>query len=133
MSQENVEKMRAVFDAFNRGDLDAVVADFSADFEYVPTGALPDTDSVYRGPEEFKQFLHWLSDEFADARMEAHEFIDAGDDLVVSMTNRGRGRRSGVETSWDVWLVWTLRNGTAIRGQAFTSKAAALEAAGLSE
>jgi ketosteroid isomerase-like protein len=65
--------------------------------------------------------------------MEAREFIDAGDDLIVSMTNRGRGRRSGVETSWDVWLVWTVRDGTAIRGQAFMSKAEALEAAGLSE
>jgi ketosteroid isomerase-like protein len=133
MSQENIQKLRTAFDAFNRGDLDAVVAEFSADFEYFPTGGLPDADDVYRGPEEFKGFIRWLSDEFDDARMEAHDFIDAGDRVVVSMTNRGRGRRSGVETSWDVWLVWTIRDGQAIRGQAFMNKAEALEAAGLSE
>jgi hypothetical protein len=50
MSQENVEKMRAAFDAFNRGDLDAAVADFSAEFEYVPTGALPDATTSIGDP-----------------------------------------------------------------------------------
>jgi hypothetical protein len=38
-----------------------------------------------------------------------------------------------VETSWDIWQVWTVRDGKAIRGQGFTSEDKALEAAGLSE
>jgi ketosteroid isomerase-like protein len=132
MSQENVELMRQAFAAFNRGDLDAVVANFSATFEYRPTGGLPDAEDVYRGPEEFKRFLGWLSDEFDEPRMEADDFIDVDDFVVVSMTNRGRGKLSGVETSWHVWLVWTVRGGIAVRGEAFTSQAEALKAAGLS-
>jgi hypothetical protein len=52
----------------------------------------------------FKRFLDWLWDEFDDPRMEANEFIDAGDavsddgavvnQLVVSMTNRGRAKHA---------------------------------------
>jgi ketosteroid isomerase-like protein len=52
MSQENVDRMRAAFDAFNRGDLDGLVAGLAPDFEYVPSGGLPDTDDSYRGPDE---------------------------------------------------------------------------------
>ena len=33
MSQENVEIVRAAFDALNRGDMDAVLKDAAPDFE----------------------------------------------------------------------------------------------------
>ena len=36
MSQENVEIMRRAYAAFNRGDIDGMVADVAPDFEYVP-------------------------------------------------------------------------------------------------
>jgi ketosteroid isomerase-like protein len=133
MSQENVDMLRAGFDAFNRGDLEGFVADLAPDFEYIPSGRLPDTEDSYRGPDEFKRFIGWLPDQFDDARMEAHDFIDADDQVVVSMTNHGRGKASGVETAWKVWVVWTFRDGKAVRGLGFTSKEEALKAAGLSE
>ena len=60
MSQENVDKMGAAFDAFNRGDLDGVVTDFAPDFEYIPSGGLPDTDDSYFGTDGFKRFVRWL-------------------------------------------------------------------------
>jgi ketosteroid isomerase-like protein len=41
MSQENVEIARRAYEAFNRGDLDNLVADFAPTFEYVTTGAVP--------------------------------------------------------------------------------------------
>jgi ketosteroid isomerase-like protein len=132
MSQENVEMVRAAIDAFNRGDLEGFVADVSSDFEYIPSGRLPDAANAYHGPDEFKRFIGWLTEQFDDARLEVHEFIDADDQVVASVSNRGRGKASGIETSWNVWLVWTLRDGKAVRGQAFTSKREALEAAGLS-
>ncbi len=61
------------------------------------------------------------------------EVIEAGDQVMVGTTTRGRGKRSGAETSWDGWWVWTLRDGKAVRGEGFTSREKALEAAGLSE
>jgi ketosteroid isomerase-like protein len=53
--------------------------------------------------------------------------------VLASLTFRGRGKQSGVETNWSLWQLWTLRDGKAVRGQGFTNSAEALEAAGLRE
>ena len=133
MSQENVEIARRAYEAFNRGDLQAMVADLAPNFEYATTGTIPGMTGVYRGVEGILGFLEWIWSEFERPSMEVHELVDAGDQVMAAVTLRGRGKQSGVETSWDVWHVWTLEHGKVVHGQAFTSRADALEAAGLSE
>jgi ketosteroid isomerase-like protein len=133
MSEENVEMVRRSYEAFNRGDLEGMVADLGPRFEYVTTGAVPGTEHVYRGSEGFRRFVDALWGEFDDARVEVHELIEAGDKVLASITMRGRGKQSGVEVTWDIWQLWTAKDRKGVRGQAFTSKAEALEAAGLRE
>jgi ketosteroid isomerase-like protein len=133
MSQENVEVIRRAYEALNRGDLDGAVEDAAQDFEYIPSGTIPGTAAVYRGPEGLRRFLDWFWDEFADTHTEIHEFIEADDQVLVPQTLHGRGQQSGIETTWDVWIVWTLRGGTIVHGQGFTSREQALEAVGLRE
>jgi ketosteroid isomerase-like protein len=65
--------------------------------------------------------------------VEIRELVDAGDQALASLTLPGRGKRSGVEVRWDVWHVWTLKDGKVVRGQGFTRSDDALEAAGLRE
>ena len=131
MSQENVEMVRRGFEAFNRGDLEGVAAEFAPDFEYVASGTIPGVGGVYRGPEGYRRFQEAFWAEFADGRAEINELIEAGDQVLVSATVRGRGKQSGVEASWDFWQLWTVQDGKVVRGQAFISRAEALEAAGL--
>jgi uncharacterized protein len=131
MSQENVELARRAYEAFNRGDLDGMVADFAPTFQYVPTGAIPGAGDPYRG--RWKEFVRWFMGEFDDARVEIRELTEAGDQVLASLTLRGRGKQSGVEASWDVWHVWTVRDGKLIHGQGFARGDEALEAAGLRE
>ena len=133
VSQENVETLRRAYEAFSRGDLDAMVADAHPDVEYISTGAVPGQGEVARGRAGYKRFVSWLFDVFDDARLEPTEFIDAGDRVLAGFTLTGRGKQGGVETSWNVWQVWTLRDGKFVHGQAFTARKEALEAAGLSE
>jgi ketosteroid isomerase-like protein len=134
MSEANVEMARRGYEAFNRGDIDGAVADFAPDFEYVvAAGGLPGFGEVARGREGFRRFVETFWREFDKPNLEVHELIDAGDQVVVSTTMRGRGKHSGAETSLDLWVVWTERNGAVVRAQEFESKAEALEAAGLSE
>lgn len=104
MSEQNVEVVRRAFEAYNRGDLDAAVADFAPEFE-----------------------------EFEDARVVVDDITDAGDQVLVSVSTRGRGRRSGVEATWSVWQLWTLRDGKIVDGLGFTSRDEAYKAAVLSE
>ena len=136
MSQENVELVRRIFEAFNRGDIESGIelANTPPEFEFVPSGALiPDLASVQRGPEAFRRVVETFWAEFDDPRTELHELIDAGDQVFTSFTLRGRGKHSGVEASWEPLSVWTVRNRRLVRWLGFTDRAAALEAAGLSE
>ena len=134
MSQENVELVRRAYEAFNRGDIDGALAVLASDFEYTPSGAIPGVSETFRGPEGFRRFVGWLLDQFDDVQFEINDVIgDDDDQLVFRHTNRGRGRRSGAETSWDVWQVVRFRDGKAVRARAFTTREEALEAAGLRE
>jgi hypothetical protein len=133
MSEENVELVRRAYDAFNRGDAEGMFADVAPELEYIATGAIPGAGGVYRGTEQFGQFLDRWWGEFHETHVEVHELIDAGNQVLASLTFRGRGKQSGVETNWSLWQLWTLRDGKAVRGQGFADRDAALEAAGLSE
>ena len=132
MSQENVEIVRRGYDAFNRGDSEGMVTDFAPDFEYIPTGTIPGVRGVFRGPGGWIEFAEWLRSGFESPRAEI-KLTDAGDQVLAEVTLRGRGKQSGVETSWDIWQLWTVRDGAFVRGQGFTSREAALEAVGLRE
>ena len=131
MSQENVDLVRKAYEAVNRSDLDTAVACIAPHMEYVASGAVPGATGVFTGPEGVKGFIAALYAEFHEARAEVTEVLDAGDQVLVSATARGRGKLSGVETRWDTWQLWTVREGKLVRGQGFTSREAALQAAGL--
>jgi ketosteroid isomerase-like protein len=136
MTQENVELVRRIFEAVNRGDFEGALALANAppEFEFVPSGVLiPDLSDVQRGPEGLRRVLEGFFAAFDDLHLEVHELIDAEDQMFGSYAIQGRGRHSGAETSWDVWNVWTVRDGRVVRLQGFTDRDAALEAAGLSE
>jgi uncharacterized protein len=133
MSEENVEIVRQAIETFNQGDVEGSFAGvFAPEFEYIPTGTIPGGEGAYRGPEGWRRFLEFW-DEFDEPRIEIRDLIASGDHVVAAQTFRGRGKQSGVETNWDLWQVWTFRDGKVVHGQGFTNREAALEAAGLSE
>jgi uncharacterized protein len=74
-----------------------------------------------------------MFDVYEDMRVEAREFIDGGDKVIVTGRARATARESGMPLESDVALVWTLRDGRLIRNEVFTDRREALEAAGLSE
>ena len=59
--------------------------------------------------------------------------IEARDQVLACVTFRGYGKQSGVETNWSLLQLWTVRDGKFLRGQGFTDRDEALEAAGLRE
>ena len=128
-----MEVVRRAYEAFNRGDIDGALAVLpSTSVHHVRCD--PRCFGDLRGPEGFKRFVGSLLEQFDDVQFEINDVIGHDDDqLVFRHTNRGRGKRSGAETSWDVWQVVRFRDGKAVRAHAFTTKEEALEAAGLSE
>jgi ketosteroid isomerase-like protein len=133
VSQENVQLVRRAFEAYSQGDIDGAVSDFAPDCRYTAAGIMPDRTGVFHGPEGYKEFMGWLRSEFEDVQADVDELIDAGDTVVVGSTLHGRGRQSGAQAKFTFWQVWTVQDRKFVRGQGFTTREEALEAAGLAE
>ena len=132
MSQENVELMRLGFQAFARRDIEAMDAFMrehvapDAEFESVMTG------QVHKGTQGAKDMAADLW-ETLDYVAAIEEIIDLGERVVAVLRVSGRGTRSGVSVSQNVAMVWIFEDGRIVRGRSFTSRAEALQAAGLRE
>jgi ketosteroid isomerase-like protein len=126
MSQENVEIVRAIYDAWREGSSARGFMDPQIEYVNPPDAVEPGTR---RGADSFAR----IRDAYDDVRIEPEEFIDAGDDVVVLATVHAVGRSSGVPMEWRQGYIWTIRAGKAIRFRWFNKPAQALDAAGLSE
>ena len=132
MSRENVKVVRELYDAFNEGDMDAMLAGFSDEFEYVSTGVFPGLDPVYEGREGWQKFWRDFRGAWESLTVRTDELHDCGDRVACVFTFDAHGR-DGVHVTRRIGNVWTLRSGQVTRVQAFADPAKALEAAGLRE
>ena len=117
MSAENVEMLRRAFEAYERGEFDAAVADLAPDCEYIASGTVPGRAGIYRGPEGYKEFFAWLAEEFSDPHAQIDELIDAGDSVVIGARLQGQGRQSGIPVNITFWQVWRYADGKFVHGQ----------------
>jgi ketosteroid isomerase-like protein len=131
VSQENVEIVRRMFDAHARGG-PAAAAEFAhPDFEMSLMANHPLGGRTYRGGEVWKA-MGEFADSFEDFRAEATEFLDAGNQVVVAIRERGRAR-GGVEFEQVFGVLYALRDGKVARMKWFDSRDEALEAVGLEQ
>src|SRR6478672_11592511 len=86
----------------------------------------------HRGRDACMQHLAEIT-EAAELRVEALDFIHAGDLVVVPVRLVGRGRTSGVPFDEQEVHVFRLRNGLVIETREFRELPEALKAVGLEE
>ena len=133
MSEENVETLRRLLDAFNRRDKAAWIALSDPETENFPPKEWPEQASI-RGPEAIWDFFVEAVGAWEEGSFEWAEFIDAGANTIVAHQRREmRGRTSGAAVAWSYWVVFMFRDGKLLRSEWFADRAEALEAAGLSE
>jgi ketosteroid isomerase-like protein len=128
----NVETVRRGYELYAAGDLGGVAVLFAGDAELADAGGLgvAGTAAGTRyGPQGFIRANDEALEAFEDYRVEAEEFIDAGEAVVVSVRISGRGRASGAELETRLAHLWVLRNGKVIRGEVYRTTQEALEAA----
>jgi ketosteroid isomerase-like protein len=130
VSRENVEVVRAVFDAYNRGDLQTTLEHVSPDFVFRPSGLFLDTQTVYRGREGWTEFWHAFRAAWDEITIEVERFEAFGDRVLVAGTFHGRGRGSGIEVTRESAWIQTLRDGLIVRAETFASSSEALEQIG---
>jgi ketosteroid isomerase-like protein len=137
MSQENVEVVRRIYDAWIARDSETVVSAYDSEIRLNPD---PEAwwvgmDDDYLGPEGVRRYLRAVYEAFEDYRPEMEKIIDVGQGRVLTLAvEHGRGRGSGAQVqAARTAHLWTLRDGKAVQIDLFLDRKRALEAVGLSE
>jgi len=137
MSQENVEVVRNLAEAFQLRDHERAFDFYDPEIEWnashMPT--FGGVEGVYRGHEGVRAYWReWLS-AWSDLYFEIEDVRGAGDDVVLLVRNQRQwGRYSGIETEVGPYgMVFTFRSGKVVRCCFHPDQRSALEAAGLSE
>jgi ketosteroid isomerase-like protein len=132
MSQEDVERLRQGYEAFNRRDIDAWLEGFHPDAETHDLSSIPDAP-VRRGHGALREWVSMMDDIWVDGRYEPEEFIDAGRAVVVAVRGTARGRGSDIPMDVEMFHVFEMQGGKVRRAWSYLDRDEALQAAGLRE
>lgn len=131
MSQQNVEIVRAGFEAWNAPDMKALRELYDPDVVWRPPEGWPEP-GPYVGREAVMRQLEQLRETWdADALEPISDFVDAADRVVVRIIWRGAGHGPGLDM--ELTGIYTVRKGKILRIEFFWDHAHALEAVGLRE
>ena len=123
MAPGDIERFRAAFEAFSRGDMEAVNANFAPEFEIRDHVILESTEGPV-GPEALASNLAQFDEAFGEFNVEPLEFEaieggmlvrlrvmahverDGGMDLELEAGQLWRIRDDGLVVSLDIYLSW---------------------------
>jgi ketosteroid isomerase-like protein len=132
MSQENVELVHQIADAFNRRDLGGFLALMDAEVETV--SRLAPMEGGYHGQEGVRRYWENLLDTSPDLAVEVVEVRDLGDRTLTMQRARGHGAGSDAPIDQTIWVVAEWRNKKIVWwSPQYRTEAEALEAVGLRE
>jgi ketosteroid isomerase-like protein len=130
MSQENVEVVRRVLEAFRHGRIGEALSTFDPEIKWEGTENTPGR-KPYHGLSGVRQFFDsWLS-VWADYDIELDRLIDAGEAVVSIGRERARGKASGAGVARGHFGVYRFRDGKIVAIRFFDSESDALAAVGL--
>jgi ketosteroid isomerase-like protein len=127
-SSKNVDLLRSAYEAFSEGrfPLDHL------DPEVVWDESRRQVDpAVHHGHEGARRVFESRLDVFDDFRVEAEQFFDLDDRVLVFSRVRGRGKGSGADVDARVASLYTFRDEKAVRVEYFGDRDEALRAAGV--
>ena len=131
-SEDHIESLRSMVDAFNRGDWDAAREHWAPEIEFDNSSIRAEWRGVYRGRDEVLRLWLTVTEVWESFRGEIEEFIPAPPDAVVTRQTAHLVGRDGIEVTARTCSVFQFRNGVVVRWLFFNELDDALAAAGLS-
>ena len=132
MSAENVDLARRLIEAGNRRDFEAIAEGMDPLIEWNDQRELPGAAS-HRGGQAVLRRLRVVLEEWADFRVEAQQFVEAGEHVVITSRVSAKGQVSGAPVERVTFAVNEYRAGRLVRVSIYGTKAEALKAVGLQE
>ena len=98
MSEENVELVRRMYEAYHGGDAEGALAHFDPEVVADHSGRLG--GEIGHGREGLRRIITEWVGTFEEFREEVVEIRDLGRFVYVVATQRGRGKGSGVDVEY---------------------------------
>jgi ketosteroid isomerase-like protein len=134
VSAANVEIVRRVIGAFNRRDVDGIVACVNADLEWFPAMPVTVGEAALRGRDGIESYLREVGDAWEEYRVNLEDLREPGEDRVLALGRVvGRGAGSGGVVDAELGQIFDFRDGAISRVRTYLDHAEALRAAGSSE
>jgi ketosteroid isomerase-like protein len=129
---DNVELMRAGFDAFERRDRAWSQRYCTPDVEWRPALGLLLSQEVYRGPAEVEQVIFdEIPSVLNDFTSDVLELTEIDHERVLAIVRfKGTAAASGMEIEQVFGQIYTFRDGRVAAMQSYSSKEQAVAAAG---
>ncbi len=127
MSAENVEVVRAAYEAFRSGDLEGVGKYFADDVVWESPDTLP-IGGVFRGRDLVLGSFAEIPKYWSEFSVDPDEYIDAGDHVVVRGIQSVTGPGGSTESRY--LHLFTLSNGKVTRGEYIADTVKGVQALG---
>ena len=133
MSDDRLDVLRRMLDAFNSDDVDAVVASFAEHCQIDEPSEMPDSPvHGYRGHPGVREWMANLRGT-AGAEFELRTATEAGDSWLCEVASRGLGPTSGLRVEWTTFAVVRIRDRRIEHVRVFLDQREAQEAVGSPE
>ncbi len=136
---ESLNLVRSIYAALNDayrggeyGGADTMAAFAHPDVTLRTSGMFPESGE-YRGYDGLREFAENQALAFQSMSVEPREYIEAGQRVVVPLRFGGKARHTGIETTFDIVHVWTIREKRVSELAMYRSREQALKAVGLKE
>jgi ketosteroid isomerase-like protein len=126
---EAQEILERGYDAFNRGDVEALLEMMEPDFVWHEAEEVPGRKTAI-GRDEFADYLRGFERLWESFEFELLVLEDLGDHTALAkMRTNARGRASGEQMELVIYHLWRFRNGRVARMDAYLDENEARDAA----
>ena len=115
MAETNLEVVKRGYEALASGGFEAWLPLFDEAFVMTTPAALASEPGTYRGPEGVQRWFEEFDEAMEEVRLEAHDFLEVGDWVVVPFAIVARGRSTGLQVEQHAVQAWLLRDGKAVQ------------------
>jgi len=127
----NVEIIRAAYDALAAGDVPAMLKTFAPDVTWNEAENFPYADgNPYVGRDAVGGLLARLGGDWDYFSLVVEQLLEAGQNVVALGRYKGRHSTTDAELDAQFAHIWWLENGKIVRFQQYTDTAQAIAAAG---
>ncbi|HEY6803642.1 MAG TPA: nuclear transport factor 2 family protein [Pyrinomonadaceae bacterium] len=122
MSAENVEVIRATYEAFSKGDIPGVLGRFADEIVWNEAENFPYADrNPYVGPQAILEgvFMRIVT-EWDNFKVTPDSILDAGDQVVTLGFYSGTFKQTGKSVKAQMVHVWNMVDGKAVKFQQYT-------------